>query len=74
MEVCRSTMTLVAPTQSGPKSSSPEMSKVVVVMARKRSLSRSPGSRAMDRRKLAKPPRSTSTPLGLPVEPEVKRM
>ena len=49
------------------------MSKVVVVTASRRSSGPSPGVWAMERRKLAKALRRTSTPLGRPVEPEVNR-
>ncbi len=50
------------------------MSNEIVVTASSRSAGCSPGTRAMLSRKLDSAECGISTPFGLPVEPEVKRM
>ena len=67
----RGAITRRAPTASGRKISSPAMSNDRVVTARRVSSLVSPGSRAIETRKLTTARWGTDTPLGLPVEPEV---
>src|SRR6266550_3727125 len=68
----RLAMTTRAPTQRGRKISSAAMSNEMVVTATSVSLGSSPGVTHMDIRKFVTDRCSISTPLGLPVDPEVK--
>ena len=63
--------TTCRPTASGSSSSSTAMSKLSVVTATSRSAALRPGSCAMLTRKFTTARCGTTTPLGLPVEPEV---
>jgi hypothetical protein len=56
---------------SGRKISSPAMSNERVVTATRTSSLVSPGSRCIESRKLVSAQCGTTTPLGLPVDPEV---
>ena len=67
----REASTIVPPTLSGRNSSSTEMSNEVVVTASSVSSAVNPGASRMLSRKFITAPGGTSTPLGLPVEPEV---
>ena len=67
----RLAITTVAPTVSGSWSSSTAISKDSVVTATSTSSAVMPGWRAMLVRKLTTARCGTTTPLGLPVEPEV---
>ena len=59
------------PVTNGKYSSSPAMSKEIVVTASTTSLAVKPGHRIIEYRKLTNPRCSISTPLGVPLEPEV---
>nr|WP_051751834.1 hypothetical protein [Streptosporangium amethystogenes] len=67
----RPASTTAAPLISGMNSSRPAMSNPTVVIASRRSRGPSPNRSRMSTRKLRRLPRETTTPLGLPVEPEV---
>ncbi|CUI68042.1 Uncharacterised protein [Achromobacter xylosoxidans] len=69
---CWRAITTLAPLISGRNSSSAAMSKEIVVTASRLSPASQPGAARIDSRKLPSAPWVTSTPLGLPVDPEVK--
>ena len=70
--VARSASAMRAPTVSGSISSSNAISNDSVVIAHSVSSARRPGSRAIEARKLTAARCGMRTPLGRPVEPDVK--